>query len=106
MPIDGKQITSLSWSSWGTELGVTGLGNALSIIDISDKGTLTETVGTPAQIIEAAWRLEESSWNLIRLDQIDNGPIFTVDWNLDGTSYLTVSRNSGLQIWHLNQTAV
>ena len=34
----------------------------------------------------AAWNLDENSWVLIRHDQIDNGSVYTVDWNPTGTS--------------------
>jgi tetratricopeptide (TPR) repeat protein/WD40 repeat protein len=93
--------------------GITPSGNLYSkpIGDASDlygSGTIldlkytvdgNQLISGTAQGYLATWRREGDRWVLIENNQIDEGPIFTVDWNQDGTSFLTVGRNNGLQIW-------
>jgi tetratricopeptide (TPR) repeat protein/WD40 repeat protein len=173
---NGEPITSLSWSSSGTFLGVTGIQGWVEIYDIASKTKLDDsTVGAPEQVRKATWfpgefwitlgwgdgsihtndifnrdgdlpiesiefvmdlqkygkildlqytndgdqlaavtdlgylatwYLDAGSWTLIRRDQIDNGSICTIDWNPNGTSYLTVSEEKGLQTWNTDIAAV
>jgi len=107
--VPGELWITLGWGN-GTIYTADPFGNEnVGLKDLEERGKIrdlryTNDGGQLVAVTDlgylAIWHLGAAGyWSLLRRNIIDSGSVYVADWNPDGTSYLTLSEENGLQIW-------